>query len=74
MTLGAVLCACREARGQSKRQLSMAAGLSPSYVGKVESGEVSDPSFRSIARLMIELDLNSLEIVQLVRQEALRGE
>lgn len=52
----------------------MAAGLSPSYVGKVESGEVSDPSFRSIARLMIELDLNSLEIVQLVRQEALRGE
>lgn len=71
LTLGGVLKSAREQLNLSKRQLSLAAGLSESYVGKVESGEI-DPSFRCFAKLACQLNLNAREVHLLVLQEASR--
>ena len=55
----------------SSRALSLAAGLSPSYVGKLESGEI-EPSVRAFARIALILGMNQQEIYLCVIQEGLR--
>lgn len=57
----------REERGLSARELSIRAGLSESYVGKLESGQI-DPSLRCFARIAMALDLTPQEIAFVVRQ------
>ena len=59
----------REERGLSARAVSEMAGLSPSYVNKVESGEVQ-PSLRTFGKIITALDLNDLEVALLCRLAA----
>ena len=61
----------RKEKNLSSRALSLAAGLSPSYVGKLESGEI-EPSVRAFARIAIILGMNQQEIYLCVIQEGLR--
>lgn len=56
----------REELGFSARELSQRAGLSPSYINKVESGEIS-PSLRAFSQIAEALNLNDLEVVTLCR-------
>lgn len=56
----------RQKRKMSARALSQAAGLSPSYVSKVEAGEL-EPSFRAFSRIARVLQMTDAEIVFLVR-------
>lgn len=59
----------RENRDLSARQVSELAGLSPSYVSKVESGEVS-PSLKAFAKIAQALELNNAEVAALCRLAA----
>lgn len=59
----------RERKGYSARGLSSLAGLSPSYVSKVEAGEI-EPSFRSFARMACVLRMTPREIYLCISQEA----
>lgn len=59
----------RERRGLSARGLSNLAGLSPSYVSKVEAGEI-EPSFRAFARMACVLKMTPREIYLCISQEA----
>lgn len=61
----------RERAGLSARQLSAAAGLSPAYVNKVESGQI-EPSFRAFAKIARQLGMTQREIYLLVCGEAER--
>ena len=70
-SLGDYVRMAREARGLSRRQLSMAAGLSESYVSKLESGSV-DPSVRRFAVLARQLGFNQRELFVLLTREAAR--
>lgn len=70
--MGDAIRRARESRGLSRRQLSLNAGMSQSYVGKLEDGELADPSFRAVARLCLQLDLTAREIKMLVMSEANR--
>lgn len=72
LSLGDFIRRARVARGLSQRRLSLNAGLSPSYVGKIEAGE-NDPSFRAVSKLAVELGLNAREVFLLVKLEATRG-
>lgn len=56
----------RTERGLSARQLSQLAGLSPSYVSKLESGEI-EPSFKGFAALAVTLEMTRPEIMLLLR-------
>lgn len=56
----------RERSGLSARQLSINAGLSTSYVSKVESGAVL-PTIESFARLVSNLDITDKEIAYLIK-------
>jgi transcriptional regulator with XRE-family HTH domain len=58
-------------RGLSARALSDQAGLSPSYVSKVESG--LEPSLKAFARIADVLDLNIHEIRFLMRLTVQKG-
>jgi transcriptional regulator with XRE-family HTH domain len=60
----------RSQRGMSARALSLKAGLSPSYVGKLEAGEI-EPSVRSFARLARVLGMSPQEVFFCVTQEGL---
>ena len=71
LSVGSVIRRMREAAGLSCRQLSQAAGMSASYVNKVESGH-TEPSLRSFAKLAHELHMTSQEILLVIRHEALR--
>lgn len=51
----------RQTRGISARQLSLDSGLSPSYVSKIESGEI-EPSFKGFAKLAATLEMTTLEV------------
>lgn len=57
-------------KGLSARALSLQAGLSPSYTGKLEAGEI-EPSLRAFGRLVIALDLSEAEVHLCVVTEAL---
>lgn len=72
MTLGAAIRALREQRTDlSARGLSLAAGLSESYVGKVEAGQV-DPSFRAFSKIAVHLGLKPGEAWVMMVREANR--
>lgn len=60
----------REERGISARELSIRAGLSESYVGKLEAGAI-DASLRCFARIAMALDLSPQEVFFIVRQASL---
>lgn len=62
LTLAEVLREFRVRRKLSKRALSKEAGLSSSYIGKLEAG-VIDPSMRAFAQIALALELNSHEIL-----------
>jgi len=50
----------------SARSLSQAAGLSPSYVSKVEAGTM-EPSFRAFCRIAGVLDMSDAEVLFVVK-------
>lgn len=56
----------------SARALSSLCGLSPSYVSKVENGELA-PSFHAFAKFAQILEMTSQEIIFLVREEVKNG-
>lgn len=56
-------------RGLSQRALSQQAGLSPSYAGKLESGEV-EPSVRAFGQIALALGLTPAEVFFCVVNEA----
>lgn len=64
--LSEVLREFRLQRELSRRALSQQAGLSPSYIGKLETGAV-EPSVRSFAVIALALGLTSHEILFCVR-------
>lgn len=68
-TVGMLLRAYREAKGMSARELSVSAGLSASYCGKVEAGTMA-PSFRAMAKIMYRLGMTNGEIGVLIVLEA----
>lgn len=70
--LGLQLKALRESRTHlSARALSLNAGLSESYVGKVEAGNC-EPSLRAFSKIVVELGLKPQEAWVLIMQEAHR--
>lgn len=72
MTVGNIISVVRSRTGWSARELSRRAGLSPSYVTKLEAGEI-EPSLRAFAALVRALKMTSTEIVFCVWQEAGRS-
>lgn len=62
----------RERSEISARALSIQAGLSPSYVSKVESGSVL-PTIESFARLIEHLTVTDREIVFLLKTLTNKG-
>lgn len=54
----------------SARALSLQAGLSASYVGKLEAGEI-EPSFNAFARLALVLEMTPHEVFFCVIQESM---
>jgi transcriptional regulator with XRE-family HTH domain len=68
VTTGAAIRFLRGKKGLSARSLSLAAGLSPSYVNKVESGELQ-PSLNAFARLSVELGMTQQEILFIIAAE-----
>lgn len=63
--VGQLLRSARERRGMSARAVSIEAKLSPSYVNKLEAGDL-DPSLRAFARLARVLQLTTMEILYVV--------
>jgi predicted transcriptional regulator len=59
----------RDERRLSARELSLRAGLSESYVGKLEAGKI-DPSLRAFGQLAVALGLTCAEIHFLVLEAA----
>lgn len=69
LTLGSAVKQVRTTRTDlSARALSLAAGLSESYVGKVESDSI-DPSFKAMAKISKILGLSANEIYVLINIE-----
>lgn len=72
LTVGDTIRHLRETRTtMSARALSIAIGLSESYVGKVENGTL-DPSLRSFAKIAKGLGMSPPEIYVVVSQESTR--
>lgn len=71
LTVGHVVRSVRERKRLSARALSLAAGLSDSYVGKVESG-ACEPSLRAFAKIVVQLGLTAQEAYVILQQEARR--
>lgn len=70
LTLGYVVRTLRRQRTtMSARALSIYAGLSESYVGKVESGNM-DPSMRAFAKIAVALKLTPGELAVIINREA----
>lgn len=69
LTVGEIISMVRARKGWSARELSRRAGLSPSYVTKVEAGEI-EPSFKAFSALAVALNMTSSEIVFSIWQEA----
>lgn len=69
LTLGDGIRMKREATKQSARHVSLEARLSPSYVGKVEKGEIS-PTIAAFYRICRAIGANDKEIVFLLRLAA----
>jgi transcriptional regulator with XRE-family HTH domain len=71
LTVAAVVRLLRERHGLTARALSLQAGLSESYVGKVEKGEIQ-PSLCAFGRIAFQLGMSQREIFAVVMQEARR--
>jgi len=69
LSLGQAIELLRRPTGLSARGLSLASGLSESYVGKVEKGEL-EPSLRAFACIARTLGLSAREIHVLVVRSA----
>lgn len=69
LTVGETIRYFRDERHLSRRQLSLQAGLSESYAGKVENDETV-PSLRNFAKLAVALGMNAGEIYTIICQEA----
>lgn len=69
LTIGQAIEMLRRPTGLSARALSLAAGLSESYVGKMEKGEM-EPSLKAFACIVRELRLKPNEVHVLVLQAA----
>lgn len=65
LPIGAVVKVLREEKGFSARSLSLACGLSASYVSKLETG-VSKPTVDTLMKIATELELNESEILFLL--------
>lgn len=72
LPLGRAVQLCRVRAGVTARTLSLAAGLSESYVGKVEKGHI-EPSLKAFARIAKQLGMSPREIYVLVIREAARA-
>lgn len=70
VTVAEVIRYLRGRRNLSARAVSLQAGLSSSYVGKLEAGEI-EPSFRAFARLALVLGMNSQEVFFCIIQEGM---
>lgn len=72
LTVGATIKHLRTTRTDlSARAFSLAAGLSESYVGKIEAGR-TEPSVRAFALIAAQLRMSPGEIYVLLQQEATR--
>lgn len=60
----------RSRTGLSARALSLEAGMSESYVGKYESGEIAEISLAAFARLAMTLGMNAPEVYAVMVGEA----
>lgn len=69
--LGEILRIKRQSKKLSARATSVAAGLSESYVGKIEKGEI-DVSLRAFSQIAKVLEFTDLEIACVVRWESMR--
>lgn len=65
LPIGAVVKVLREESGYSARSLSLACGLSASYVSKLEAGQ-SKPTVETLMKIANELKLNETEILFLI--------
>jgi transcriptional regulator with XRE-family HTH domain len=70
ITLADAVRHLRLRKGLSTRALSQSAGLSPSYVSKLEAGEI-EPSVRAFGKLAVVLGMNQHEIFFCVVTEGL---
>lgn len=66
VTIGAALHYLRSAKNMSARKLSIDAGLSASYIGKVEQGGL-EPSFRAFCAIVQALHMTDAEIIFVVK-------
>lgn len=73
LTAGEIISMVRARKGWSARELSKRAGLSPSYVTKLEAGEI-EPSLKAFSSLAVALNMTTTEIVFSIWQEAGRHE
>jgi transcriptional regulator with XRE-family HTH domain len=64
---GAALRQARRARGLSQRAVGDAAGLSHSYVSKLETGEMQPPSCRSVVLLARAVACDPVTLLRLRR-------
>lgn len=71
ISIGDAIHIARTRAGLSARELSARAGLSPSYVTKLESGEI-EPSLRAFAKIAKAASMTQAEIYFCVLQESLR--
>lgn len=69
ITVGEAMRIARVRAGLSARELSARAGLSPSYVTKLEAGEL-EPSLHAFAKIAKAARLTQAEIYFCVLQEA----
>lgn len=69
INLGDAVKFARERSDASARQISMEAGLSPSYVSRVERGELK-PSLEAFAKIMSVLDVSDKELIFMIRRLA----
>lgn len=69
LVVGEAIRQFRQAKKYSARQLSLEAGLSESYVGKLEAGEM-EPSFRAVAKLVRVLGMKPGEVYVVLCEEA----
>lgn len=60
----------REQLNLSARSVSLQANLSPSYVSKLEQGDI-EPSLRAFASIAVVLNFSTAEIVYTVMREAM---
>lgn len=71
-SLPELLKSLRVKRGMTARELSLKAGLSQSYVSKVESGSLS-PTLDAFARIVQQLGCSDLEILFIVKSFFVKG-